>query len=283
MRAYYDAYTRERLIYETRIEEEMNALLRDADAFSPALLENARQILAQASAAPVRPEWRERVIALCDDLFRSIGLQTSVPKYDASGYERGASLDFLDYPLNNRWWLEDEFDKLAGLPDDAARLQRVHALANWESPGPGGFYDDLGHLAKSPHVIRGERLTTDPLMDRDPNPGYWWWDTGFSRARLSWQVTMDQVIGLRYDGLDPSVRYVLRLTGYGEAKPEADGFPLESTVYGKEIGELKEFPIPAEAIQDGTVIIRFVPLEEGRLNWRQQSRIAEAWLMPVGE
>jgi hypothetical protein len=39
-------------------------------------------------------------------------MQTSVKKYNASGEERGAILDFLDYPLNNRWWLSDEFAKI---------------------------------------------------------------------------------------------------------------------------------------------------------------------------
>ena len=32
---------------------------------------------------------KQKVIQYCDDLFHSIGLQTSVPKYDARGYERG--------------------------------------------------------------------------------------------------------------------------------------------------------------------------------------------------
>jgi hypothetical protein len=38
-----------------------------------------------------------------------IGMQLSVPRYKAIGVDRGASLDTLDVPLNNRLWLERHF------------------------------------------------------------------------------------------------------------------------------------------------------------------------------
>ena len=36
-------------------------------------------------------------------------------QHQASGYERGAILDFVDHPLNNRWWLEDQFAAVRAL------------------------------------------------------------------------------------------------------------------------------------------------------------------------
>ena len=36
-------------------------------------------------------------------------MQLSVPRYKAIGVDRGASLDTLDVPLNNRLWLERSF------------------------------------------------------------------------------------------------------------------------------------------------------------------------------
>ena len=59
----------------------------------------------------------KRLYAFGDELFASIGLQTSVPKYHASNPERGAVLDFVEYPLNNRWWLEDQFDRISAMSD----------------------------------------------------------------------------------------------------------------------------------------------------------------------
>ena len=66
-------------------------------------------------------------------------------------------LDFLNYPLNNRWWLEDELAKARKLPNEAEKVAQLETLARWEHPGPGSFYDDIGNVAKSPHEVRTER------------------------------------------------------------------------------------------------------------------------------
>ena len=280
VRAYYDAYTRYRLIYERGLEAEacarLGALLdQDPEAAMRAALEMVRR----ADQTRVRPDLRKRVVHLFDALFHSIGLQSSVDKYQADGYERGCSLDFLDYPLNNRWWYEDEFKRIAAMEDLARQRQRLRTLATWANPESGSFYDNIGQPGMSPHVVRGQPLAVDPLMRTDPNPGSWWWDQGFSRERLSSQMTLDFPKALRYRELDPDASYVLRLTGYGDAKVRADGELLEPTVYGKEIGEFKVFPVPPAVLDDGEVEFTFDPLNEGHLNWRQQSRVSGAWLL----
>ena len=45
--------------------------------------------------------------------------------------QRGCMLDFLDYPLNNRFWLEDEFEKVLTLPTLEARWARLDEIRNW--------------------------------------------------------------------------------------------------------------------------------------------------------
>jgi hypothetical protein len=143
VRAYYDAYVRERLFRETALEEEANALLAKAEGRTPAqAMADALRVLQQVDSQPTRPDLRNRVIELYDDLFNSIQLQSDMKKYGASGSERGASLEFLDYPLNNRWWLEDEFKKVTELPDEAAQWARLEELRTWENPGPGSFYEN---------------------------------------------------------------------------------------------------------------------------------------------
>ncbi|MEK7793017.1 MAG: glycoside hydrolase family 20 zincin-like fold domain-containing protein, partial [Candidatus Hydrogenedentota bacterium] len=148
VRAYYDAHVRRRLLNETRLEREANAVLAQCKKLSAdkAMVE-AMQILNRAVNEPISPELRQRIVALCEDLFQSCGLQTSVPIYQASGAERGAFLDFVDYPLNNRWWIEDEFKKIAALPSEKEKCARLNLIAAWESPGPGSFYDDIGNPA----------------------------------------------------------------------------------------------------------------------------------------
>lgn len=279
-RAYYDAYTAERLRYERTLEDQANAMLAPAAFNTPGeAMDAAIACLRQAETQGCRADLRARVVELYDALFHSIGLQSSMEKYQASGFERGCSLDFLDYPLNNRWWLEDEFKKVRDMKTDAEKWARLETLRTWEHPGPGSFYDDIGRTGRCPHVLRGEDMNTDPDMERDPTPEAWWWESGFSRARLSWQVTMDKILGLVYTALDPEAHYVLRMTGYGEAKPRINGEPVAPSVYGKEIGEIKEFPIPQAITAAGDIKITFDALEEEHLNWRQQSRIAEVWLL----
>jgi len=280
LRAYYDAYTRHRLIYESALENESNLILSKAFANGTGTaMDAAKAELERAVLQPINPECRARIVQLCADLFRTIKLQTSVPLYKASGHERGAVLDFVDHPLNNRWWLEDEFVRIRKLSTEAEKLERIKLLCTWENPGAGSFYDEVGNIAKSPHVIHGEGLNTDPLMEKNPDPGFWWWDEGSSRRRLSWQTSLDWPLGLVYQRLDPSAAYRVRMTGFGEVRLRLNGQPATSTIYGKAIGEFKEFPVPASLLKDGKLVLTFDPLDEGHLNWRQQSRVSEVWLL----
>ncbi len=279
-RAYYDAYTRERLIYETGLEEEANALLAAAkDRGATTAMDAAMEVLNRAETEKCAPELRERIVTLYDDLFHFIGLKSSVEKYQASGYERGCSLDFLDYPLNNRWFLEDEFKGIRALPDETERVRKLAVLAAWANPDPGSYYDDIGHPGKSPHVKRTEGLNTDPYMLRNTNPGFWWWEEGFSRKRLSWQDTLDNPMTMVYDGLDPDASYVLRMTGNGKAHIRADGFALEASIHNTGVGELKEFPIPAALLADRSLTLVWDAMEQSELNWREYADIAEVWLL----
>ncbi len=281
VRAYYDAHVRHRLIHESRLEREASALLGQAGSLgSEIAIKKATDILDQWTTRPVSPELRARIEELCADLFRSIGLQTSVPKYSASGEERGAFLDFVDYPLNNRWWLEDEFIKVLALKNESERIQRLKVLADWENPGPGSYYDDVGNPAKSPHVKRSGFVFTEPGEETRPEATLWWWDDGRSRARLSWQVTMNYPEAVVYEGLDPAATYRVRCSGYGQFLMRIDGERVEAPNHLVTMGETLEFSVPAEHIQDRKLELTWDrPTDEGHLNWRQHSRLAEVWLI----
>jgi hypothetical protein len=279
LRANYDCYSRNRGIYEAGLEEEANAVLRQAATIGPGnAINQAKQILEKASVARIDTAIRSRVIALCDSLFHSIGLQTSVKMYGASGEERGAVLDFIDYPLNNRWWLEDRFEAIRKMPT-TEQIAALKEMADWEHPGPGSYYDDIGNVSNSPHVLRGELWMTDPLMRKGDNPNFDWWDEGFSRQRLSWITSGRWPVGLEYNGLDSTARYVLRVTGFGECLPRVNGQRVAHTLYGKGIGEIKEFPVPPELIRNGKITVTFEDIDEDNINWRQQSRVTEVWLV----
>jgi hypothetical protein len=280
LRAYFDAYTRQRLLYETTIEREANRALEAAPRTgATAAMDAATAVLRRATTEDCCSEWRRRIQDLCEALFQSIRLQTSVTRYHASGAERGAILDFMDYPLNNRWWLEDEFTKVRALQGDAAKLAALDRLRTWEDPGPGSFYDDVGHVGRSPRVVRVDVTSEEPSVRAGPLPHFVWEQEGKSRQRLTWQSSLRWPIAIVYERLDPSRSYTLRLNGVGEARPKIDGQPVQPAAYSRTLGELKEYAVPPGALADGRVVVTFEPIDERHLNWRQHSRLSEAWLI----
>jgi hypothetical protein len=280
LRADYDAYVRRRLINESRLEGEANSVLAQAgERGAETVMREAAAILDRATDQPVAPELRRRIELRCAQLFASIGLQTSVEKYHASGEERGAVLDFVDLPLNNRWWLQDEFAKVRALGSEEEKCRRLAALATWENPGPGNFYDNVGNLSKSPHVVG---RIDDSAREEETDPSqltYWWWNEGKSRARLTWQITMWPP-SMEYDGLDPRAVYVVRATGYGPVWLTINGERVKPTLDGRKTGELREFPVPQHCLTEGRLVLTWgCPPESKQLPWREQPRLAEVWLL----
>ncbi|GAB3936712.1 hypothetical protein [Larkinella terrae] len=269
MRAYYDTYTRRRLIYEQGLEKTANAILAQAkEGDVEKSMESALAVVTKADKEPVSPELRKKIETLCADLYASIGLQTSVPKYKAKNYERGASLDFVDYPLNNRWWLADEFKKVQAMKTPKEKLERLHVIGNWETPGEGSYYDDVSSGSKSPRVKTISEDATDIA----------WWDNGFSRARLSTQTFQNEP-ALDYDNLDPGSRYIIRVAGLGEALLRVDGYRLKPLIYNKANETFKEWIVPLSLTQDGKISVTFDEPEESHLNWRQHSKVSDVWLL----
>ena len=210
-------------------------------------------------------------------------MQTSMAKHSASGYERGAVLDFVDHPLNNRWWLEDQFTAVRALPDEAARLARLRTLATWTRPGPGSFYDDVGSVAASPHVLRGDSLVPETLRPEDPIP-HFTWEGGPSRTRLSWLTSMRWPKGIVYRHLDPDATYLVRLNvirpkAPGEVRLRIDGQAVAPSRAARERGDLVEFAVPASLVKDGVITLTFDDIDESGVNWREYSRLVEAWVI----
>ncbi len=269
VRAYYDWYVRERLISESALEVQANDILNQTEQVGAEVaMKSALEMVNKADTEPIEMETRQIIETYFQNLFESIGLQTSVAKYQASGSQRGCMLDFVDYPLNNRWWLQDQFKKIGQLASEAEKLDRLKIITNWENPGPGSYYDDISNIAKSPHV----KTTVYDAVD------FGWWDDGYCRWRLSSQVYQNDPV-LEYEDLDPEARYIIRVTGYGDALIRVDGQRLQPTVYNKEREEFKEFVVPKEAVGDGKMRITFDVPEESHLRWRYYSSVSDVWLI----
>uniref|UniRef100_UPI0035669DD4 hypothetical protein n=1 Tax=Fodinibius sp. TaxID=1872440 RepID=UPI0035669DD4 len=278
LRAYYDALVRKRFIQEEKLEQQANAVLRKSEELgSVAVTDSVKGILNRARTYVENDPWKDRIYHLADELFREIGYQSSVPLYRAKNPERSAILDFVDRPLNNRWWIESEFERISAWPEPQ-KVERLVQMGSWESPGEGSFYDDVGNVYKSPHVVKLHAPDNDPLFELSDNPGFDWWEDGYSKARLSWMSSMRWPV-MQYRGLDPDARYSIRLTGVGEFYTYADGQALEAVTERKETGEIVELNVPRTLTRDGALRLTWEMKDERHLNWRQHSRLNEIWLI----
>ena len=206
-RAYYDAYTHARLIYEMELEQQAMDALRTAGEKGSALaMSGAESILNNAVSKRVSENWHARIFELAEALFQSIRMQLSVPRYKAISVDRGANLDTVDAPLNNRFWLAQRFKELREASDEPARLAGIQEILNWTDPGPGGFYDDLGDVTRQAHLVRGEGtiMGFGPAGTRRRS----WWDHA--------EAFYDAPLRMHYSGLDAAARYKIRVIYAGE-------------------------------------------------------------------
>ncbi len=269
LRAYYDTYIKRRKLYEQELEREANTLLAQAPTIgSQPAMKAALEKVSEADRINAAPELRKKINEYCDALYQSVGLQTSVEKYRASAAERGCILDFVDYPLNNRWWLSDQFDTIAQMKSEKEKLSALEVIRTWENLAKGSYYDNISNISQSPRVKTTVYDATDVA----------WWDGGKSRKRLSTQL-FQNFPRIVYEDLDPKGRYLIRIAGYGDALLRIDGERVSPTLYNKELEEFKEFPVDRRFFQDGTLDVSFDEPEESHLNWRLRSKICDIWLI----
>jgi hypothetical protein len=283
-RAYYDAYTRHRKIYETDLERDALARLGEAEQIGvPAALSEAREILERTTTEHRHPEWLKRTEELADLLFHKIGYQTSVEHYHGSGPERGCMMDFVNYPLNDRWWLEDQFDRIAKLTDRTAQLKQIDVVRNWENPGEGGYYDVLGDVGRSPHMLKilngGDAMRSFREL---PMPTQRWMGLKRKAVRFAWHKYFNRLpSGLTYTALDPASTYTVRLFSQRPTTLLIDGKAAPLIRRGATYDEVteQEFSVPQEAVQDGRIVLNWQNPDERGMNWRQQHYVTDIWVI----
>jgi hypothetical protein len=245
-------------------------------------MERAEQILNRAVLDPVAQDIRSRVFELAEALYQSIRMQLSVPRYQAIGQERGATLDNIDAPLNDRLWLEARFAELRQLPNEADRLKGLDQIVNWTDPGPGGFYDDLGNPAQQAHLVREPGGQADPEFREASLVGFEYGQEYRSSWRRQAETRYDAPLRMHYEGLDPTGQYRLRVV-YSTEEPMmrcVAGDNIEIHPYIKRDGQPKprEFDIPREATKDGRLDLRWYQELGGGKSGRG-CQVAEVWLM----
>lgn len=283
-RAYYDAYTRQRQLYETELERLALKKLGEAEQIGvPAALAEARNILERTTRRHAKPQVLGRIESLADLLFRKIGYQTSVSHYHGSGPERGCLMDFVNYPLNNRWWLEDQFDRIRQMTDRAAQLKQIDVIRNWENPGEGGYYDVLGDIGRSPHLVKVLNAGDAMRSFREiPMPTQRWMGPARRSVRFAWHKYFNRLpSGLTYTALDPKATYTIKLFSQRPTALLVDGKAAPLIHTGETYDEVteQEFSVPRDALQDGRIVLNWVNADERQINWRQQHYVTDIWVI----
>lgn len=111
LRAICDKLLRDRRLEDVKSIGEARALLTQGET------ECAKQVLSRDYDDGYKT-LRSKVDEFCELLFGLIGYQSSVEKYCADGWERGAILDTMDQPVSDRPWLLGKFE----ITDDPEEL-----------------------------------------------------------------------------------------------------------------------------------------------------------------
>lgn len=300
-RAYYDAYDRSRLLYETALEEQAFSQLRDARRQgSLVAMNSAEQTLNRAVTDPISQDLRGRTHELAEALYQSIRMQLSVDRYQAIAVGRGANLDLIDMPFNNRVWMEKRFTEIRQIAAEADRLKAIDEIINWTNPGPGGFYDDLGNLTRQPHLVRGPGFENDPAFLKSSLVGFGLRDRGriqnpsgsgagtYLEYPRSWwdhaETLYDTPLQMHYTGLDPKARYKVRVVYAGEsARPKirlsaGQGVEIHPLMTRPTPYKPMEFDLPPSVTANGELDLQWSG-ESGLGGAGRGVQVAEVWIV----
>ncbi len=219
LRALYDYYQKERRIFEAVLEDEAMTALRSADIQTvDNRISDAVRILNKANTQRKNGALAGRINALSDLLFEHIGAQLTQTRHFACNWDRGAFVECLNIPLNDRRYILKCLETVKNAASAEEKLAAVDALTNRTNPGEGGFYTDCGTPESASRFENyGNRendpgfyqtpltsyLMPSPFEERDTDrvPGAW---------RQNVSILYQMPLVMNYDGLDPDSAYVIR-------------------------------------------------------------------------
>lgn len=294
IRAYFDAYTYRRFVYETELEQAAREVLTSAKQIgSITAINRARNILIKATDEPIMPDLRKRCYALADSLFRSFGAQLTMEKHHAMD-GRGNFIDNIDLPMNDVMWMNDKMTFIEHHKTEEKRLFEIDKMLQRTNPGPGGFYDNFGSPKSWERIVSRVTREEDPCNLASPRTSFgiglkgeeWVHNVtavGFEgqASPSAWmnQVTTlyDQPLEIEYNNLDPTGSYTIKVAYTGrfpsKIKMVADDIFVHDYIKtGTQ--PIYKFDVPKAANADGNIVFKWTCGEGER-----GSQVAEIWLI----
>jgi hypothetical protein len=206
----------------------------------------------------------------------------------------------LEHDFIGLGWLRRQLID-AAQANSTDQIELLRMIVDYENPGAGGFYDNLGTYNRAPHVVNGYPYDhgqpyVSEMLSEDNRP-----------SQRSMHFTQDEADGvtLRYHDLDPDAQYRVRFTfvrpwfqsRYSMRMNQKSQMILADDIVladdqplPERMSEFVTFEIPPEATRDGELLIRLRKAKgvaEGpqveREQWRNSggwgTLVSEVWLM----
>ena len=201
-------------------------------------------------------------------------------------------------------WLRQQLEQ-AKQVNGGDQVELLKMIVDYENPGPGGYYDNLGTNNRAPHVVKGY-----PYDHGQPYVSMML-SEGNRPSQRSMHFTQDESEGvtLEYNDLDPNARYRVRFTfvrpwyqsRYAERMNQksqmilADDIVLaEDQPLPERMSEFFTFDIPQDATRDGELAIQLrkakgvangprVEREQWRNSGGWGTLVSEVWLIKQDE
>lgn len=273
LRACFDYYQQSRLPLEKAREAEALSILSDESMILGERISLARAALVCAKEKSHKPELAQKINRLADELFDLIGAQLTVSRHKAASFDRGAFVEALEIPLNDRRYILSQLEKASKLPtsDEAEKYIRENILER-TAPFEGGFYDNFGTAESFKRLENYDNYFNDPGFFKTPLIGYIMPtphdEDDWRNVPLSWRhgvsILYQETLFVNYEGLDPNAAYTIACV-YAPYKP------IHVRLHAGEEGQVKihdevfvekefvpvKYDLPPAAYAKGTLRLRF--------------------------
>jgi len=208
------------------------------------------------------------------------------------------------YNLNHDFiglgWLKRQLQRALDTPK-SKRAELLAMIADYENPGKGGYYDNLGTANTAPNVIRGYAYDhgqpyVSKMLSEENRPG---------QRSMHFTQNEQQGVTLHYRDLNPDAtykirftlvrpwfqkRYAMRMNQKSESIYADDILIADNVELPLQMSDFFNFKIPKTATEDGELVIRFekardvatgdrVTMEQWRNSGGWGTIVSEVWLI----
>ena len=281
-------YVQEQVKQQKALQQHIEEQLRNALKPVPdAVLHEALDRFGELKETEVMQTLREEAFSLGEISDTRFGM-------------RSEGMFNLEHDYIGLGWLKRQLER-ALTAKDKERTELIAIITDYENPGPGGYYDNLGTANIAPNVEFGYPYDhgqpyLNEMLDEGNRP---------SQASMHFTQDEDQGVTLHYLNLDPTAayqirftfvrpwfqeRYSMRMNQKSQSIWADDHLLAEEVELPFKMSDFFTYDIPQSLTEDGELVIRFERGAEvargdrvSREQWRNAggwgTLVSEAWLM----